>query len=147
VTVNVTADAVDEDDETFDLAIANPGGATISDAGGVATIVDDDKAVSSLTVKARKTATKVEARGILEPASSTSKVKVVLQKKIMKRWKTVASKRVGVTQLRDRDGDGYDDAQYRATLKRPAAGKYRFVVRTGATADATAALRTKGFRV
>jgi hypothetical protein len=42
VTVAVTGDTVDEVNEKFTLVLSAPVGATISDAGGTATIVDDD---------------------------------------------------------------------------------------------------------
>jgi hypothetical protein len=42
VTVLVTDDALNEDDETFTLNLSNPSGASITDAQGVGTILDDD---------------------------------------------------------------------------------------------------------
>ncbi|MCA1674977.1 MAG: hyalin, partial [Actinobacteria bacterium] len=42
VTVNITGDTVPEANETFNLILSAPTGATISDTTGVATIVDDD---------------------------------------------------------------------------------------------------------
>ena len=47
VPVDVTDDASDEPDETFNLVLSNPSGATIADGTGVATITDnDDPAIS-----------------------------------------------------------------------------------------------------
>ena len=42
VTVNVIGDTADEPRETFSVNLSSPTGATISDATGVATVVDDD---------------------------------------------------------------------------------------------------------
>jgi hypothetical protein len=42
VVVTVNGDALDEADETFSLQLSSPAGATITDATGIATIVDDD---------------------------------------------------------------------------------------------------------
>ena len=42
VAVTVNGDALDEADETFSLQLSSPTGATITDATGIATIVDDD---------------------------------------------------------------------------------------------------------
>jgi acid phosphatase type 7 len=42
ITVQVVADTLDEVDETFQLRLSSPTGATISDGTGVGTIVDDD---------------------------------------------------------------------------------------------------------
>jgi chitinase len=42
VTVTVNGDALDEPDETFDVTLSTPTNATILDATGVGTIVDDD---------------------------------------------------------------------------------------------------------
>ena len=42
VTVQVSGDTVDELDETFQVVLSNPGGATIADGVGVGTILDDD---------------------------------------------------------------------------------------------------------
>ena len=46
VSVPVNGDATDEPDETFTLALSNPSNATIADATGVGTIVDDDPAAA-----------------------------------------------------------------------------------------------------
>jgi hypothetical protein len=42
VTVQVSGDTIDEPDETFQVALSNPSGATIADGTGVGTILDDD---------------------------------------------------------------------------------------------------------
>lgn len=42
VAVSVTDDALNEDDETFTLNLSNASGATVADAQGVGTILDDD---------------------------------------------------------------------------------------------------------
>jgi len=43
VTVTVLGDTVDEPDETFDVTLANPTGATIADGSATITITDDDQ--------------------------------------------------------------------------------------------------------
>ena len=49
LTVTVNGDTLDELDETFGVALSNPGNATIADGSGVGTITDDD-AVPTLSV-------------------------------------------------------------------------------------------------
>ena len=147
ISVDVIGDTLDEPEETFSLSIADAGNATITNDTGVATIGDDDAAVASLTLKARKTARGVQVRGLLEPASSSSEVVILMQEKVGSRWKKVARQAVGVTQLGDRDGDGATDAAYRGVFTRPAAGRYRLVVTAAATADATAARSTRNLRI
>ncbi len=42
ITITTCGDTLDEADETFNVNLTSPGGATIADGLGVATIVDDD---------------------------------------------------------------------------------------------------------
>jgi hypothetical protein len=148
-TVQVTTleDAIDEPDETFTLSLSSPTNATIADADGAGTILDDDRAPGSLTLKARATRTKVVAFGIAEPATSTTTVRVQLQRREGTRWKTVAKARARVSQLGDRDADAYPDGQYKASFRRPASGRYRVVAVLPATAEATGATRTVSLRL
>lgn len=44
ISIAVAGDTLDEDDETFTVALANPSNATIADAGATGTILDDDGA-------------------------------------------------------------------------------------------------------
>jgi len=65
VTVQVVGDTVDELDETFQVVLSNPSGATIADGLGVGTIIDDDSPPV--------TGTKIAAAGDIacDPASSS----------------------------------------------------------------------------
>ncbi|MDA1191504.1 MAG: Ig-like domain-containing protein, partial [Candidatus Poribacteria bacterium] len=42
ITVSVAADTTDESDETFTVSLSSPTNATLADASGIATIIDDD---------------------------------------------------------------------------------------------------------
>ena len=46
ITVAVKGDTLDENDETFFVQLSNPNGATLADAQGLGTILDDDTAGS-----------------------------------------------------------------------------------------------------
>jgi hypothetical protein len=80
VSVNVIGDAVKEFDETFTVELANPSEATIAGASGTATIVDDDRTATAVTVKVREARTKLSTKGVLEAAQSESQVAVSLLK-------------------------------------------------------------------
>lgn len=62
VTVNVTGDTSDEVDQTFFVNLSNPSGATITDAQGQGTIVDDDDAAPG-SVFAVNDVTQAEGNG------------------------------------------------------------------------------------
>ncbi len=129
VDVTVQADAVDEANETFDVALANPVGSLIADGTGVGSIADDDKTVTGLTAKAKKTTRSVKVSGLIETAAPGMKVAVTLQRKKGARYVKVSSVSANVTRLLDRDADGLIDGSYVASFKRPKRGAYRVLVR------------------
>jgi hypothetical protein len=148
VVVALGQDAVDEPDETFALGLSGATNATIAGAGiGTGTVVDDDKATSTLTAKLRKRSATVTATGVLEPATATSKVSLLLQKKVGARWKKVARKVVTVKGLGDRDGDGRADAAYTAKFSKLKGARYQVVARFAGSADAKPVTRKARIRV
>lgn len=50
VTVDVTGDTVDEANETFSVVLTNPADATIADASGTGTIINDDSVLPTLNI-------------------------------------------------------------------------------------------------
>ena len=49
ISVDVIGDTLDENSETFTVNLSNPANATISDASGIGTIIDDDSATISIS--------------------------------------------------------------------------------------------------
>lgn len=129
ITVDVLSDTSAEPDETLELLLSNPVGAKVADATATGTITNDDKFATTLTLKVVKKKAKIKAKGLIEAATSGMKIKVTLFHKVGSHFKRVQSKQVGVTGLKDRDGDGITDGTYAAAFTRPAAGTYRFVAR------------------
>ena len=139
VQVVVNGDTTYEANEDFTITLSNlVGPGTIDTATATGTITNDDKQVSSLTVKTGKTTTKVQARGLLEPASTGNKVTVTLSRYRNGTWVTVSSKSVSAKKLSDRDSDGLTDAKYKAAFPRPVAGRYRFTAAFAGDADTLA---------
>jgi hypothetical protein len=148
VSVNVLGDILHESDETFTVMLSNPSGATIGTPVGTATITNDDaQAFTALTLKVRKTKTRVLANGTLERASAGVPVSVSLQKKHGKKWTLVKTRVVGVGGLRDKDGDAIPDAVYHTWFKRPARGVYRVRAIFAGTADLLTSNKTVRFKV
>ena len=129
VTITVQGDAIDEANETFDVALANPLGSLIADGTGVGSIADDDKTVTGLTAKAKKTTRSVKVSGLIESAAPGMKVAATLQRKKGAKYVKVSSVSANVTRLLDRDADGLIDGSYVASFKRPKRGVYRVLVR------------------
>jgi chitinase len=144
-TVDVTfaGDVIFEPSETFTVDLSNlTGTATLDVDSATGTITNDDKGPATVTGKARKTTKTVKAKGLLEPAESGNKVTVTLARFKGGSWVKVATKKVTVTGLGDRDADTKLDAQYVASFPRPAKGKYRFKVKFAGDADTKAANKT-----
>jgi len=125
VSVNVVGDVLKESDETFSVVLSNPNGVTIDKGTGTATITNDDRTLTALTLKVRKTATKVSAKGILEAAAPGAQVAVSLLKQKGAKWVVVTKRVVNIGTIGDRDGDLIPDAAYHTAFKRPSRGTYR----------------------
>jgi len=147
VDVTIDGDTVDEADETFGITLSAPAGATIADASGTGTITDDDKTLTALTLKAKKTTKALKAVGAIESAATGMKVKVTLFKKQGTRYVKVLAKTVTVKKLGDRDADGAADAAYAAAFKRPKKGAYRFVAKYAGNPQYLACGRKLSFKV
>ncbi|HEX7247961.1 MAG TPA: Calx-beta domain-containing protein [Actinomycetota bacterium] len=147
VEVTVQGDTLDEADETFSVALANPLGSSIADDTGVATIDDDDKTVTGLTAKVKKATRSLKVSGLIESAASGMKVAVTLQRKKGAKYVKVSSVSASVKSLMDRDADGLTDGSYVATLKRPARGAYRVLVKYVGSADYLASSKTVALRI
>lgn len=133
--VTVQADSLDEADETFTVALANPLGSSITDDTGVGSITDDDKTATGLTAKVKRSTRSIKASGVIESAASGMKIGVTLQKKKGAKYVKVASTSVKVARLGDRDGDGLTDGSYVASFKRQRRGAYRVLVKYSGNAD------------
>ena len=129
VSVDVTGDTAYEPDETFSVTLSSPTGSTVGTPSATGTITNDDKAVTTLTLKVTKTAKKLGGKGVLERATADATVTVTLYHKRHGHWTKLAAKTVGVRSLGDRDGDGIPDATYRAAFPRPRRGAYRMRAR------------------
>jgi Calx-beta domain len=131
VAVVVNGDAIDEPNEWLDVVLSGPDGATIADGIGRATIVDDDKTPTALTLSVRKRARRVIAAGRLEPAKSGFAVTVSLaRRRANGTYARLRSRVVTVAGIRDRDGDGLNEGVYRAAFRRPSRrGTYRITAR------------------
>ncbi len=125
ISVEVLGDTAFEANESFTVTLTNATGSTVATPSATATITNDDKAFTALTVTVTKTTKKVGAKGLLERTTADAKVAVALSHKVHGRWVTVATKTVGVRSLGDRDADGTPDASYRAAFARPKRGTYR----------------------
>jgi hypothetical protein len=145
--VTVTGDVVDEPAETFSAALSNPADATVADATGTATIIDDDKAPTTLTLKVGRGPSTVRAKGLLEPAVSGMKVKITLLRKVNGAFKRVGRKTVMVKNLMDRDGDGLNEGRYLANFAKGPKGTYKFVVKYAGNANYKSATKSKIFTI
>jgi chitinase len=125
VSVDAVGDILHEGSETFMVVLSSPTGASIGTGTGTATITDDDRTFTALTLKVRKTATKVSAKGVLETAIPGAQVAVSLLKKKATKWVVVTTRVANVGILGDRDTDGLLDAGYHVGFKRPSKGTYR----------------------
>ena len=148
VSVDVTGDTAYEPDETFSVTLSSPTGSTVGTPSATGTITNDDKAVTTLTLKVTKTAKKLGGKGVLERATADATVTVTLYHKHHGHWTKLAAKTVGVRSLGDRDGDGVPDATYRAAFPRPRRGAYRMRARfAGNAALLPSASKTISFTV
>jgi hypothetical protein len=147
VSVDVFGDPDYEPNETFSVVLSNPIGAALADDTGTGTILNDDVAPTTLTAKASKRKSSVKAKGVLEVAESGLSVKVTLQRTKGSRWVKVATKTVGVKDVRDRDEDLWTDASFAASFPRPARGSYRFVVKFAGAPGYLACSKTVQFKL
>lgn len=146
VQVTVYGDTTYEPDETAALNLSNPTNAPIGKAQSIGTILNDDKAPTSLTLGVIRKPHAVVGKGLLEPGTSGDHVTVTLFRKQGGRFVKVAAKTVPVRYLKDRDGDGKIDGSYTATFTRPKAkGTYKTLVRFKGTATHKARSLAKVF--
>jgi large repetitive protein len=130
VRVDVTGDTTYEPNETLTVALSNPVGglSKIIDSDGTGTITNDDKAPTALTLKLVKGKTTIQAKGLIEMAASSMKVKATLYKKKGAKFVRVSGRAASVGSLSDRDGDNLTDGTYVAKFARPARGSYQLKV-------------------
>jgi hypothetical protein len=147
VSVDVVGDVLKESDETFTVVLSNPNGATIDTGTGTATITNDDRTFAALTLKVRKTATKVSAKGVLEAAAPGAQVAVSLLKRKAAKWVVVTTRVVNIGTLGDRDTDGIPDAVYHVGFKRPSKGSYRVRSIFAGTLDLLPCSKTVTFKL
>ena len=125
VQVEVVGDVVDESDEQFSVTLSDPVGATVGDAGGTATIGDDDATPTTMSMRAVRRSTRIIARGRLEAAESGAQITVKLRIRRDGVYRTIATRTVAVRTLTDVDSDTVADAAFAAKFRRPGRGKYQ----------------------
>ncbi len=146
IDVSVNGDVAVESNETLTLTLTTPTDATLGDAIALGTIVNNDKATTTLTLKVVRKPSSLISKGLLEPAKAGERVTATLYRKKGTRFVKVSAKTVSVRFLKDRDGDGKTDGSYVATFVRPKAqGSYKIVVRFKGIATAKPSSRTKIF--
>ncbi|MDQ4108695.1 MAG: hypothetical protein M3138_07835 [Actinomycetota bacterium] len=120
LSVSVNGDTADEPNERFGVVLSAPSGAIVADGGGTGTILDDDKAPTTLTLRVRQRPLRVIGSGRLEPARSGFEVTVNLSRRRANgTFAWLRSKTVAVNTIRDRDGDGLNEGVYLASFRRP----------------------------
>jgi hypothetical protein len=145
--VDVLGDTDVEEDETFTAVLSAPSGATLGTDVGTATIIDDDRTPTALTVKVGKARTKLRVKGLLEAAETDSTVTVTLYRRKGASWVRVRQPSiVGVKLLGDRDNDTVPDAAYRTVFARPKAGRYQIRVAFGGSPTLMPNARSLSFR-
>jgi hypothetical protein len=146
VTVTIKGDTAFESAETLTLTLSNPTEATIGDGTGTGTIVNNDKATTTITLRVLRTSAKVTAKGILEPTQTGHRVTATLFRKVSGRFVKVAAKTVSVRFIKDREGDSKKDGSYVAAFARPkAAGTYKVQVVFKATGMYKGCTRSQTF--
>ena len=147
ITVFVNGDTAFEADQTFDVTLSGPSGASLGlKFVGTGTIKNDDKEHTTLTLKRRLTRSSVIVKGLLERGTPAAKVRVAFFRKVHGSWVRLTVKIVTVKKIRDRDGDTIPEARYRAVFNRPAAhGKFRLLAKFAGSPTQTRAKRTVVF--
>jgi hypothetical protein len=146
--VTVDGDTSYEPDETMLVSLSAPRDATLGDGTAQGTILNDDRRVTTITLKVVRRASVVRTKGVLEPAVSGDEVTVTLLRKQGGTFVKVASKTVPVKAIKDRDGDGEPDGSYSASFSRPSArGAYKILARFNGTAIDAPCSRAKRFRL
>jgi hypothetical protein len=146
VDVVVNGDLVYESNETFSLTLSNPADAVIGDGAAQGTIINDDKAPTTVTLAIGRAPKTVVAKGLLEPTKAGHRVTATLFRKRNGTFVKIAAKTVLVRFIRDRDSDGKTDGSYRAPFLRPkAAGTYKVLVQFKGTSTHKPCSRTTIF--
>jgi hypothetical protein len=148
IDVTVNGDTTFESDEDFSAVIANAANAVLGDDTGTGTITNDDRAPTSMSLRVRHTTGTVVVRGVIETAAAGMHVRVKLLRRSNGTLRKVASARVLVSKIRDRDHDGLADGVYRAVFDKPAThGRYRCTAAFVGDAVRAPASVTKRFRL
>jgi hypothetical protein len=117
------------------------------DGTAVGTITNDDNVPTSLTAKVVKSRTRVSVKGRLNGAELGDQVTAILYKQKGAKYVKIGSRTVTVGALADLNGDGLADAPYKAALKRPASGNYKFKVKFAGSAAQKPCSVTKTFKL
>jgi large repetitive protein len=146
IDVAVNGDVAVENNETLILTLTTPTDATLGDATALGTIVNNDKATTTLTLRVVRKPSSLIAKGLLEPAKAGERVTATLYRKKGTRFVKVSAKKVPVRFLKDRDGDGKTDGSYSVTFVRPRTqGTFKVVVRFKGSASSRPSSRTRVF--
>jgi Calx-beta domain-containing protein len=148
IDVTVNGDTTVESDEGFTVVLSNPANGSIGNGTGTGTITNDDRTVTHMTLRVRRTERKVIARGTMESAAQGMHVTVKLFRRSNGRFRRIGSATVLVRKIRDRDHDSLSDGIFRAAFTKPAIhGRYRCTASfAGDTANQPSTAR-KGFRL
>ena len=134
VTVPVTGDKLDENAERFSIELSEDSPASyLVDGRGVATIVDDDKTATATTLRIRKRAARVVARGRLTPAAPGQMMIRKPYEKRSGRWVLRRTKRPVLSAAKLLDGASR--STYRTAFPRPRKGVFKVVARYAGDAE------------
>ena len=132
VGVKVRGDRTNEGNEHFFLNLSDPGGATLSNARGTATIVDNDGARTlTATVSVRRLASRLRITGFVSPALMGRRVSTTLWRKRHGRFVKVAT-RSPILRAPLTSGSG-DLSKYKALVRRPKRGRCKVVTKVART--------------
>jgi hypothetical protein len=128
VSVRVRGDRATESNEDFFLDLSNPGGATLSDARGTATIVDNDGARTTASVTVRRLARRLRISGTVSPALVGRRVTATLWRRRHGRFVKVAARSPVLRATLSASGSR-DVSRYKALVRRPRRGRCKVVTK------------------
>jgi hypothetical protein len=127
VSVAVLGDRRDEPNEEFFLQLSDPNRATLGDARGVATIVDNDAPRALATVKVRRLAKRLAVSGTVRPSLAGRHVRTTLFRKRAGRFVQIAVK---TPVLHESLSAGTREvSRYKTRLRRPKRGRCKVVTK------------------
>jgi hypothetical protein len=123
VAVRIYGDRIDEPKERLRVLLSDPSGATIADAAGRVTIVDDDRAATRTTVRVKRKRRRIRALGTLTPGRAGKRMVVKLARRRGGRYVTIAVRRPVLGPV------SFRSSRYSARLPRPHKGRCKVTAR------------------